>query len=460
MSTAATTNTKPANRKPSLMKRLSKSFSRSGSSLPHVGPLRIAVLGAGPGGIKAFQGLAKSLASHPSAVDLVLVSDRDYYFNTVSTPRALVDPTGTPVTKLIYPLHQLLTGESKNSNLTKRVLVGRVESVGTDRRIKVIPSAERNTVEWIPSALPGADDGSFIVDYLVVALGSHTAFPSKVPVGGIESAKLVEQFTGAATKLADEKTHRVVVIGGGLVGIETAAEIKTAYPTKDVTIVAPELLPGYPAPFVKQARSVLARKSITIIDHVRVNNAPALLAPTNAPSFRPVFVPDFAVPLTSTDPAASAPTSVPADAVFVATGVAPNSAPLDPSAWPVTDRGYLRVTPDLAVEGVAGVFAVGDIIEFPGKDRVGKLAFLAGEQSKTAVANIVRAVHGESLKAWKVPPFTAVTALGQDAGIGFLPGIGTKLGVGAAIAKKLKGKDGGVGLVDFLKESLPVPASA
>ncbi|KAJ3372941.1 Apoptosis-inducing factor 2 [Allomyces arbusculus] len=461
MSTDATnTKTKPASRKPSLMKRLSKSFSRSGSSLPHVGPLRIAVLGAGPGGIKAFQGLAKSLASHPSAVDLILVSDRDYYFNTVSTPRALVDPNGTPVTKLIYPLRQLLTDESKGSNLTKRVLVGRVESVGTDRRVKVIPSAERNTIEWIPSPLSGGDDGSFVVDYLVVALGSHTAFPSKVPVGGIESGKLVEQFTGAATKLADAKTQRVVVIGGGLVGIETAAEIKSAYPNKDVTIVAPELLPGYPAPFVKKARSVLTRKSITIIDHVRVNDAPALVAPINAPSFRPVFVPDFAVPLTSTDPAASAPASVPADAVFVATGVAPNSAPLNPSAWPVTDRGYLRVTPDLAVEGVPGVFAVGDIIEFPGKERVGKLAYLAGEQSKTAVANVVRAVHGESLKAWKVPPFTAVAALGRDAGIGFLPGIGTKLGVGAAVAKKLKGKDGGVALVDFLKESLSVPASA
>ncbi|KAJ3366790.1 hypothetical protein GGF32_003434 [Allomyces javanicus] len=428
------------------------------SSLSRADPLRIAVLGAGPGGIQTFQGLAKAFASHPTPVDLVLVSERDYFFNNITAPRALADPVGTPVTKLIYPLRQLVKGDGKASSVTKRVLVGRVESVDTDRRVKVVPPAGRNAVEWIQAASPIAveGDGSLSAEYLVVALGSQAAFPAKVPVGGIASAKMIEEFRGTTSELADASVKKVLVIGGGLVGIEMAGEIKSAYPTKDVTIVAPELLPGFPAALIAQARAALARQSITVIDRVRVADMPDL---TSTSSFRPVFTPNFTVPLTSTDPRAPAPASITADAVFVATGVAPNSAPLDPRTWPVTDRGYLRVTPDLAVEGLKGVFAVGDIIQYPGKP-VGKLAMHAGLQSKVAAANVARTVRGEPLKPWKPIPFMAVSMIGRDAGIGYMPGIGTKFGIGAAVAKMLKGKDGGIGLVNYLKETLPASERA
>ncbi|KNE59578.1 hypothetical protein AMAG_03837 [Allomyces macrogynus ATCC 38327] len=423
------------------------------SSLPRADPLRVAVLGAGPGGIQTFQGLAKAFASHPTPVDLVLVSERDYFFNNISTPRALADPTGTPVTRLMYPLAQLVKGDGKASGVTKRVLVGRVVSVDTDRQVTVVPSAGRNSLEWIQAASLGVveGDGSFSADFLVVALGSQAAFPAKAPVGGISSAAMVEEFRGTTAKLADAKVKKVVVIGGGLVGIEMAGEIKSAYPTKDVTIVAPELLPGFPTALIAQASAALARQSITVIQRVRVADVPELTATS---SFRPIFRPNFTVPLTPTDSRAPAPASITADAVFVATGVAPNSGPLDPRAWPITDRGYLRVTPDLAVEGVKGVFAVGDIIQYPGKP-VGKLAMLAGLQSKVAAANVARTVRGELLKPWKPIPFMAVSMIGRDAGIGYMPGIGTKFGIGAAVAKMLKGKDGGIGLVNYLKETLP-----
>ncbi|KAJ3372942.1 hypothetical protein GGF31_001479 [Allomyces arbusculus] len=143
-------------------------------------------------------------------------------------------------------------------------------------------------------------------------------------------------------------------------------------------------------------------------------------------AFQLVLPPNYTVLLRSTDARAPAPASVTADAVFVTTGIAPNSAPLDTR--------------------VAG--------HGPPVPALGKLAMLAGLRSKVIAANLARTVRGEPLGSWKPIPLMAVSMIGRyfgtrdtpgdtlwspadildvnrDAGIGYVPGIRTKFGIGA-----------------------------
>ena len=79
-------------------------------------------------------------------------------------------------------------------------------------------------------------------DYLINALGSRVdrdAIPGVAehayaldPYGDLTTSALAEKLVAYG-----EKRFRVVVVGGGATGVETAAQIKSSYPDSDVSIV-------------------------------------------------------------------------------------------------------------------------------------------------------------------------------------------------------------------------------
>lgn len=93
-------------------------------------------------------------------------------------------------------------------------------------------------VEKVGDGAVTLDDGTGLTfDHLFLAVGSTaTPLPGSIPVGTWEGA---EQARGALAALPAEAT--VTVIGGGLTGIETAAEVAEARPDLTVRLVSAQI---------------------------------------------------------------------------------------------------------------------------------------------------------------------------------------------------------------------------
>jgi NADH:ubiquinone reductase (H+-translocating) len=166
---------------------------------------RIVVLGAGYAGLPAVNRIARQ--THRDEAELVLVSTRDRF---VERPR----------------LHQLAAGQPRpDLPLTGflapgvRLRVGRVDRLADH-------------------ALAFADTAELPYDTLLYGPGS-TIDVTSVP-GVAEHAHTLagpESALAIATALRAGERARVVVVGGGLTGLELAAEVAESFPHTEVTLV-------------------------------------------------------------------------------------------------------------------------------------------------------------------------------------------------------------------------------
>ena len=87
------------------------------------------------------------------------------------------------------------------------------------------------------------DGESLAYEYLVVATGTSSGFPSKM--ASTNSVEAEEELRGIQDRVAD--ANRIAVIGGGAVGVELASDIKDFFPEKNVTLFhsRPQLLPSF-----------------------------------------------------------------------------------------------------------------------------------------------------------------------------------------------------------------------
>ncbi|EGZ05876.1 hypothetical protein PHYSODRAFT_258122 [Phytophthora sojae] len=183
---------------------------------------RIVIIGGGSGGFRLAQALAKNLTEKDNT-DVIVLEKNAFFYHVVGAPRAYVDADYTD--KMFIPYDNAIPKHS-----AKFVRIVR----GVATRI----SAETNEVSY--HAI-GSDDRqseateTLQFDYLVLATGSSYSVPIKP-----DSREFARSATEA--KLQEvrghiEKAKNVLVVGGGSVGVEVAAEIKAKYPTKSVTIV-------------------------------------------------------------------------------------------------------------------------------------------------------------------------------------------------------------------------------
>ena len=169
---------------------------------------RIVVLGAGYAGANAAGRLAKRL--HPADTEITLVNADPEFVERVR-------------------LHQLATGQ----DLKPRPLTGVFAGTGVQVRIAQVTAvdADRRTVAL-------ADGDELAYDTLVYALGS-TAADSGVP-GAAEHAHHLAGKQSALrlrARLAELPAGgTVLVVGGGLTGIEAVTEIAEARPDLEVAL--------------------------------------------------------------------------------------------------------------------------------------------------------------------------------------------------------------------------------
>lgn len=207
---------------------------------------RIVVLGAGYAGANTAGRLAKRL--HPDDVEITLVNaDADF----VERVR----------------MHQLATGQ----NLKRRTLNDTYAGTGVTVRLARVTAvdADRKTVDVIDQH--GADEIAY--DTLVYALGSTVADHG---VPGV--AEHAYDMTGkqSALRLRERLAElpaggTVLVVGGGLTGIEAASEIAEARPDLAVAIAARSGLGDWLSDKgQRHLRGVFDRLGISVHEHTDI----------------------------------------------------------------------------------------------------------------------------------------------------------------------------------------------
>ncbi|XP_073256288.1 ferroptosis suppressor protein 1-like [Porites lutea] len=359
------------------------------SSAPPKHPCEVVIVGGGYGGIQ----VAMQLDSY---CKVTLVDPKDAFHHNMAGLRSVVEPSF--VKKTLIPYEGIL----KHGTFVQ----DRVVSCNISRRTVTLSSG--NEISY---------------DYLVFACGSSVPFPGKLPLGtSMEDAlKLYKECTDQVIK-----SDRIVVIGGGAVGLELAGELANDYPKKKITLVhnREEILDDRMAPkFIKKARDGLKGLKVETILGERVN-----MDDLNFDSDKPWI----SGPLTLTTDKG---TSIETDLVFRCTGLKVNSIAYQSKLSDKMEKnGSLKVDRFLRVEEIENLFAIGDCNNTPEL----KLAYLARLQADVAVENIKRLNENKRLKEYKPSNPVMVLPLGRSGGVSQLP---NGMVVGGFVTKSIKGKD-------------------
>ncbi|OCB15758.1 pyridine nucleotide-disulfide oxidoreductase [Mycolicibacterium porcinum] len=152
-----------------------------------------------------------------------------------------------------------ITLVNPQARFTERLRLHQIASGQTLATLQIPDQLEGTGVHFVQGWVTGIDagaqkvriDDAYVVDYdtLVYALGSVT---DTVTVPGVDQFAYTLDSAQDATLIADHlnslRGGTVAVAGGGLTGVETAAEIAERYPELDVVLLSRQL----PAPMMGQ----------------------------------------------------------------------------------------------------------------------------------------------------------------------------------------------------------------
>lgn len=337
----------------------------------------VVVLGSGYAGAGAIQRLESALGDR---ADLTWVSDRPYHLVLHEVHRCIREPA--------VEEHVTIPIEELKSSST-RFLEGRVETVDVDGR----------TVEL-------ADGDSIEYDYLLVAIGSRTAFfridgleEHALTLKGLDDAlaihDAVETAAGAAST-ADPA--RVVVGGAGQTGVQVAGEVaayreETSSPIEVVLVEGLEsVLPGENRSFQSAIRERLEERSIDL----RTGNFVSK-------------VDDERVYFDDGDDLAY-------DVLVWTGGITGQSAMREVRVEKDHKSNRLKTATTFQTDDER-VFALGDaaLIDQPGEDPTPPNAQAAWQAADVAAENIARSIRGQPLSEWRYENKGTVVSVGDEA---------------------------------------------
>ena len=189
--------------------------------------MKVVVVGAGYAGTIAANRLAKKV----KAAKVTVINPRPDFVERVRLHQQIAG-TGAAATPLTSMLHE-----------------------GIATRL--------DTVDKIGDSEVALGDGSRLdFDYLFLAVGSTvTPLPGTVPVGTWEGA---QRARAALAGLPGGKT--VTVIGGGLTGVETAAEVAYSRPDLRVRLVGRTIAESLSAGAQKRVHTSLERLNVEVVE--------------------------------------------------------------------------------------------------------------------------------------------------------------------------------------------------
>ncbi|KNC49708.1 uncharacterized protein AMSG_11926 [Thecamonas trahens ATCC 50062] len=246
-------------------------------------------------------------------------------------------------------------------------------------------------------------------DYLVIATGSRYA--DLMPLSErVLPCSRVDRVAAAARAIVAGRVTRAMVIGGGIVGVELAAELAEAYPDFEVTLAhsGDQLMSSSPS--VPRAAAEYAERSLSL-SGVRLALGHRITA-------LPQAAPGAPHPLRLG--AAGTDIEYESDMVFVATGLLPNTGFLSQPAAPgnaaplahaLDAKGFVTVTPALNLDSAPHVFALGDVAALPG-EKLAQCAELMADVVSANISRLERGLGGESLRSYTSSPVPMIISLG------------------------------------------------
>ena len=320
----------------------------------------VLIVGGGFAGVTVAQELEKQ------GIETTLVDKKDYFEVTFATLRNITDPDKTK-NRARKKYQDLLSGRFIQSDVIEMSSTSVVLADGTEIEFKqgIIASGTRYSSMPVAKSTRAMDIGA----------------------RNDELFAFHEKLTSA---------NKVLVIGGGVVGVELAGEIAHAQPNIHVSLAhnSNVLLNGF--------KEKAQRKSLEQLNQLGVD------VKFNS-QYQKV---DDSYIDKNTGIASDA------DLVFEATGVLPNNSYLNLHLSKIlNDYGYVQVNERLEVIGENNLYALGDIAD------VGepKLGYLAQEQGQYVAKSIIKKLKGKPSKAYKRNPLMALIPVGQKDGVVQLP---------------------------------------
>lgn len=293
---------------------------------------------------------------------VTLIDNKDYFEFTPSVLRTIVEPHH------VRKLQVLHTHYLRSSTVIQKEVL-RVE---TDHVV--------------------LDDRNVHFDFLVINSGSTYQPPFKESrlIGSARGNTLRESYTSI------RKAKKILIIGGGLVGVEMAAEIVSHFQGKEVTLINSQhsVISRFPKKAIHYVEEFLKSRGVTIICNERV------VGHKNQ-----VFVTDLGRELG-------------ADLAFLCTGIQPNSGFMrDIFPDTITPAGYLRTNDYLQLHGDVihpNIFVAGDVADVKEE----KLAQTAEKMAAVVADNILCMDRGKKPSNYKSPPSRPVLiSLGKYHGV-------------------------------------------
>ncbi|XP_076831141.1 ferroptosis suppressor protein 1 isoform X2 [Brachyhypopomus gauderio] len=359
--------------------------------------VHVVIVGGGFGGIEAAQQLKHY------GVPFMLIDPLDAFHHNVAALRASVQSGFAQQTFIPY-----------KETFGLSFLRGRVIQVDTTAQVVVL------------------DNGKEVrYSHLILCTGTDGSFPGKC--SAVDSyQKAVQQYEDIVREI--QTSDSVIVIGGGVTGVEMAAELKTEYPKKKVILIHshenladPELLLSVR----DQAKNILLEKGVELILGQKVSNLKEL---------------EFNVTRKGTVIKTDKNEQITVDLAICCTGNKINSGAYRASLGGcMAENGALKVNEHLQVEGFDNIYAVGDCANV----NEPKMAYHAGLHAKVASTNIINMLSGKSLTSYHTGNLTMVVAMGRDDGVGqfngwqiprFMVAIGKSRGLFVSKSWKLMGQ--------------------
>lgn len=313
-----------------------------------------------------FAGVAVAQTLEAEGVNTLLVDKKDYFEVTFATLRNIAAPDKT----------KNQARKTYQDFLKGRFIQGHVTAM----------SENSATL---------ADGSTLTFEYGVIASG--TRYPS-MPLAKTDTAMDIHSRNQELQNYHHQLTaaQSILVIGGGVVGVELAGEIAYAMPHAQVSLAhnSDVLLNGFKRRAQQKAQQQLEMLGVNILFDRRYQAVNGQYVDSKTGHVHA------------------------ADMVFEATGVLPNNAFLSAHLPHIlNERGYVQVTQHLEVIDTPNLYALGDIAD------VGeaKLGYLAQEQGNYVARHILKKRRGKSHKGYRRNPLMALIPVGQKQGVVQLP---------------------------------------
>ncbi|NCO11124.1 hypothetical protein CO038_02910 [Candidatus Pacearchaeota archaeon CG_4_9_14_0_2_um_filter_39_13] len=306
---------------------------------------KVIIIGGGFAGTQ----VAKTLESK---FQVILIDTKDYFEFTPGILRLAVEPE---CSKKIRIPHKSYLKKAK-------VLKGSVNSISGDYVVFGNKKLE--------------------FDYLVLATGAKYG----LDLPGIKAGKS-DELLNSARKL--KKAKNILIVGGGLVGVELAGEIIEKYPDKTLTIIHAKgsLIERNHPKAISHASEFLEKRNVRIIYKQRAKVLKNSCITEQGKE-------------------------VPCDLIYICTGISPNTTFMKQSLPEFLDESKkIRVNPYLQLR--ENIFAAGDLNNITEE----KTAQAAEKQAKVISQNIINLESKKPLLVYSPKKKPMVISLGKYNGI-------------------------------------------